>query len=412
MRPPTTSLTTCEPWRVALAVVLLVAGLVACGDDGGESDDGGATTGSTTGGTTGGETAMGTPWTWDLPEGFPAPQIPEDNPMTVEKVELGRYLFYDPLLSVDESFSCASCHKQELAFTDGLPVGVGVTGQAHTVGPMSLTNAGYATTLGWANPLLDSLEKQALVPMFGEEPIELGLSAFSEEDLLDRFRDHPDYPARFEAAFPGAEEPITVTHIVQAIGAFERTLISGNSAYDRYTYQGEDDALTDSQRRGMFLFFSERVECFHCHGGFNFSDSTSHEGTVFTETPFHNNGLYNVGGTGRYPNNQGVYEITQDDADRGRFKAPTLRNIELTAPYMHDGSIATLEEVIDHYARGGRVITEGEDAGDGTQHPNKSEFVSGFILTEQEKDDLLNFLKSLTDEEFTSNPAYSDPFAD
>ncbi|MEO1270195.1 MAG: MbnH family di-heme enzyme, partial [Myxococcota bacterium] len=300
-------------------------------------------------------------------------------------------------------------HEQDKAFTDGLPVGVGVTDQAHTVGPMSLTNVAYATTLGWANPLMDSLEKQALVPMFGEEPVELGLSVLSEEEFLDRFRNHPDYPARFAAAF-GGEDPITVPNLVQALASFERALISGNSPYDRFTYAGEDDALSDSARRGMFLFFSERVECFHCHGGFNFSDSTSHEGTVFTETPFHNNGLYNVGGEGRYPDNQGVYEITQEPNDMGRFKAPTLRNIALTAPYMHDGSIATLEEVIEHYARGGRLITEGENAGDGAQHPNKSEFVPGFILTDQEKEDMLNFLHSLTDEQFVTNPDFSNPF--
>jgi cytochrome c peroxidase len=169
--------------------------------------------------------------------------------------------------------------------------------------------------------------------------------------------------------------------------------------------------MSESAKRGRELFFSERLECFHCHGGFNFSQSTTHDKSVFTEIEFHNNGLYNIDGSGAYPlDNHGLWEFTFKPEDMGRFRAPTLRNIELTAPYMHDGSIATLEEVIDHYARGGRLISSGPLAGDGAKNPFKSEFIVGFMITADEKTDLINFLKSLTDWEFICDERFSDPF--
>ncbi|MEO0541940.1 MAG: di-heme enzyme, partial [Cyanobacteria bacterium P01_A01_bin.105] len=162
---------------------------------------------------------------------------------------------------------------------------------------------------------------------------------------------------------------------------------------------------------GEVLFNSERLECFHCHGGLNFSDSTHHERSGFTEIAFHNTGLYNIDGSGAYPpNNTGVQEITHNASDMGKFKAPTLRNIALTAPYMHDGSIATLSEAIAHYAAGGRTIADGPNAGIGSQNPLKSSFIQGFSLTATEKDDLLAFLQSLTDTTFTTNPRLSSPY--
>jgi cytochrome c peroxidase len=131
--------------------------------------------------------------------------------------------------------------------------------------------------------------------------------------------------------------------------------------------------MSEAARRGQELFFSERMECFHCHGGFNFSQAVNHAGTTLAQAEFHNNGLYNIGGTGDYPlDNRGLWEFTQRPADMGRFRAPTLRNIELTAPYMHDGSIATLEEVLDHYSRGGRLIAAGPLAGDGQKIRSKA----------------------------------------
>jgi cytochrome c peroxidase len=187
-------------------------------------------------------------------------------------------------------------------------------------------------------------------------------------------------------------------------------LLSGNSPYDRYM-RGETDALSASARRGLTVFQSERLECFHCHGGFNFADSVDHAKLPEPERAFHNTGLYNLDGRGAYPaSDRGLYERTHAPADMGRFKAPTLRNVAVTAPYMHDGSIATLGEAIDHYAAGGRTIASGANAGDGSLSPLKDQFVTGFVLTDQEHADLIAFLEALTDETFLTDPRFADPF--
>lgn len=354
-------------------------------------------------------------YVFDLPPGFPAPRVPADNPMSEEKVQLGRHLFYDERLSGNGTMSCASCHEQDKAFADAKPVAEGSTGEFHTLGAMSLTNAGYASTLGWANPVLRILEDQAVVPMFGETPIELGITN-NEDAVLERLRAEPIYAELFADAFPDfeAENPgedlINFNHIVMALSSFQRTLISGRSPYDRWLQDGDESALDGQAQFGREIFFSERADCFHCHGGVLFSDSLTHEGTVFDETPFHNNGLYNLDEQGRYPANQGLFEITAREEDIGRFKAPTLRNIAVTAPYMHDGSIETLGGVLDMYARGGRLIREGENAGDGRDHPNKSGFVHGFVMTPEERFALLAFLEALTDDEFLTDERHSNPW--
>jgi cytochrome c peroxidase len=348
-------------------------------------------------------------YSWRLPTGFPKPRVPDDNPMSPEKVDLGRHLFYDRRLSANGSFSCASCHQQARAFSDGRAHALGSTGERHARGSMSLANVAYATTLTWANHLMVSLERQALVPMFGEMPVELGLAG-KEEELLARLRSDAHIRDRFARAFPQEAEPIALANITKAIACFERTLISGNSPFDRFRYGGQPAALSPAARRGMDLFFSERTECFHCHGGFSFADSVAHDGSAFTEVAFHNTALYNLDGRGAYPaESRGLIDVSGKVADMGRFKAPTLRNIAVTAPYMHDGSVASLGEAIDHYARGGRRIDSGLNAGDGARSPLKSEFVRGFLISEQEKSDLIEFLHSLTDEEFLSDPRFSDP---
>lgn len=350
----------------------------------------------------------GEPYAWDLPVGFPTPRVPEDNPMSDAKVELGRFLFYDVRLSGGENQACASCHLQSLAFTDGAPVSTGSTGDLTPRGSMSLTNIAYTARLTWANPLLSDLAEQALVPMFGEAPVELGTQ---EALLLERLRADPLYPEMFSEAFPDEADPISVRSVVQAIASFERTLISGNSAYDRYTYQGDDAAMSASARRGLGLFFTERLECFHCHGGFNFSDNVAHDGTVIEEIAFHNTALYNIDGRGGYPEpNRGIFEHTADRRDMGHFRAPTLRNITLTAPYMHDGSIATLDEVLDHYAAGGRTITDGPYAGVGSESLLKSIFIHGFTLAPEERDDVHALLESLRDDDFLGDPRFASPF--
>lgn len=347
-------------------------------------------------------------YNWNLPEWTPKPVVPEDNPMTQEKVELGRHLFYEPRLSITGEYSCASCHKQFLAFTDGRQVGIGTTGELHPRNSMSLANVAYSPVLTWANPLLTSLENQALIPIFGEHPIEMGMVG-KEEQMLAYLNQDPKYRQLFTAAFDETE-PITISNLTKAIASFQRSLVSFNSPYDRYRYQGDTNAISEAAKRGEKLFNSERMECFHCHSGINFSDSIQHENLAFTETAFHNTGLYNIDGQGSYPpKNIGLREITEKTDDMGRFKVPSLRNIALTAPYMHDGSINTLKEAIAHYQAGGRTIAEGEYAGVGSANPYKSGFIKGFTITEAEIDDLVAFLQSLTDQEFITNPAYSDP---
>lgn len=347
-----------------------------------------------------------------IPRGFPAPKIPEDNPVNQPKIDLGRRLFYEKRLSGNQTFSCGTCHEQKRAFADGKAVPTGSLGDLHTRNSQTLTNVAYNATYTWFNPLLLSIEAQMAVPLFGDDPVEMGShGGGGAEKVLDRIRADADYVQRFKEAFPEVKGEISWTTTVKAIATFIRTMISGGSRFDRYVYERDFKALTDSEKRGMGLFLSERLECHHCHGGFNFTEASVHEDSSFEASIFNNNGLYNIDGKGGYPpNNTGVHEVTGDPDDMGRFRAPTLRNIAVTGPYMHDGSIATLEEVVAMYEAGGRVITEGPYKGDGTKSPLKSGLVAGFKLTDDERVDLINFLKALTDENFLTNPRWSDPF--
>ncbi len=350
-----------------------------------------------------------TPYTFELPRGFPPPPVPEDNPMSAAKVELGRHLFYDKRLSENETMSCASCHRQDLAFTDGLAVSAGASGEHTARGSMMLGNVAYASTLTWANPLLLTLERQALVPMFGDAPVELGLT--SSEVLQDKLRQVSVYQRLFSEAFPDVSDPFTVERVVQALASFQRTLITGNSPFDAYLYGKDSNAISDAAIRGYELFNSEKLECFHCHVGFNLSDHVTYQGKPFIDRPYHNTGLYNIDGRGAYPEpNTGVMSVTAAPEDMGRFRAPTLRNIAVTAPYMHDGSIETLSEVLDHYASGGRHIESGPHRGDGSSSPLKSSLIGGFSLTEDERASVLAFLESLTDESFLTEPRFADPW--
>ncbi len=345
---------------------------------------------------------------WPLPEGMPAPPVPSDNAMSDIKVALGRRLFYDTRLSVNQTIACATCHRQELAFTDGRARSVGATGELHPRGAMTLVNAGYASRLTWANHLLDRLEVQALTPMFGEEPIEMGMAG-RESQIVELIGTDAYYQETLPEAFPADSDPYSVLNTVRALAAFVRSIISFDSPYDRYL-RGDQTALDASQIRGMQLFFSEKLECFHCHGGFNFTDSSTHADAVIESVGYHNTGLYNIGDTGAYPpDNTGLYDLTGERRDMGRFKAPSLRNIAMTAPYMHDGSMQTLAEVVLHYERGGRMLATGPNAGNGSRNPYKSEFVRGFEVTEQETADLIAFLASLTDETLLQNSRYADP---
>lgn len=358
---------------------------------------------------------------WDLPLGFPAPAVPPNNPMSDEKVELGRYLFYDTRLSDNQTQSCGTCHVQAHAFTDGLPRAVGSTGLMTPHGALGLTNVAYLAVYTWANPSIADLSDQARLPMFGESPPELALAG-KEVELLTRLRADARYTAMFRAAFPEQADPLPdpaiasnttfgVENVVRAIAAFERTLISGHSPYDRFIYGHDATAMSDSAQRGMALFNSNRFECYHCHGGFNFSGAVTDAGQMLPNITYHNTGLYDVDGRGAYPvGDQGVIAATEDPLDMGKFRAPTLRNIALTAPYMHDGSVATLSEVLDIYAAGGRNVTSGPNFGDGRANANKDLFIHGFTFMPGEKDDLLAFLNALTDDDFVHDPRFASPF--
>jgi cytochrome c peroxidase len=347
---------------------------------------------------------------WNLPSWAAPPVVPADNPMTPQKVTLGRFLFYDKRLSGNETFSCATCHQQKLGFTDTHITGIGSTGQHHPRRVSTLTNVGYNTVLTWGNPLQRKLETQMLLPMFGDHPVELGLAG-RDKELIARLKSDERYQQLFHSAFPEKPDPFTLESITKAIASFERTMISLSSPYDRYRYGGDTNAISASAKRGEALFFGERLECFHCHGGVNFSDSSADARTRLPHVAFHNTGLYNVGTDGAYPaNNTGVYEFTHDPKDMGAFKVPTLRNVAVRAPYMHDGSVKDLNAVLDHYSAGGRTISNGPYAGDGSRNPHKDVVLKGFTLSAQERADVLEFLKSLTDDEFLNNPALSDPF--
>lgn len=315
--------------------------------------------------------------------------------MSAAKVELGRYLFYDNRMSVNEKGSCETCHRQELAFTDGMSRAEGVTGDTHPRGAMSLVNVAYAPRLTWANPELTSLEEQALIPMLGEEPIELGLGGF-EYVFLDAVKDDPIYQRLIPQAFPG-ERKLSIELATKAIAAFERSIISMRSPYDRYRWEGDPSAISDAAKRGEIVFnSSERGGCFQCHGGWNFG-AVRYEGERGDGM---GGGLFFNTGVAKYAApNRGIYEFTGKNSDLGKFRAPSLRNIALTAPYMHDGSMATLEDVIDHYTAGGKV-----------DQPNKTHILRPLTLTASEKSDLIEFLKSLTDQELIRDPRWSDPW--
>jgi cytochrome c peroxidase len=347
---------------------------------------------------------------WKLPKGFPKPRIPADNPMTPAKVYLGAFLFYDQRMSGNGTESCATCHRQALAFTDGKARAVGSTGQLHPRGAMSLVNVAYSAALTWSNPDERSLEHQALTPMFGEHPVELGLTGKGEA-FLDVIRSDSLYRILFPAAFSGDPDPFTIQNVTKAITAFERTIISASSPYDRYHYGGDDKAISDSAKRGEVLFFSEPLSCFRCHGGFNFSDATDFEGRRGGQIQFHNTGLYNIARPISYPPpNVGIYEYTKKSEDVGKFKAPSLRNVALTAPYMHDGSAKTLNDALDHYSAGGRTIMGSSNAGEGFHNPNKDPLIRGFKLSAQERADLIAFLESLTDDEVIHDQSFANPW--
>ncbi len=363
---------------------------------------------------------------WDLPAGVSPPRLPLGAPMTPARVELGRHLFYDTRLSGNGTQSCATCHIQALAFTDGRPRGLGSTGQRHPRSAMSLVNVAYRDALTWGNPTLLTLEEQVLVPLFATDPVELGLTGH-EERVYAALAASPVYERLFAAAFPRFDsmdsdetdpEPLVSTEkIALALAAFQRSIVSFRSPYDRYRFHGDETALSPAARRGMELFFSRRARCGGCHlgrpdqthsalstdislnldGGSKTATSSLSLPAVFN---FHNTGLYNLPGPVPYPpENTGRHAHTGNLEHVGQFRIPTLRNVTLTAPYMHDGSIAALSEVLDHYVAGGRA-----------PNPQQSDAIEPLALRDDQRQDLIAFLQSLTDEELLRDPRWSDPW--
>lgn len=322
----------------------------------------------------------------DLPSWLGEPIIPADNPLTKAGVELGRRLFYDPIISSDSTMSCASCHFPSLGFTDGAALSTGVEGRQTARNSMNLINLAFSPTAFFWDGRSPSLEEQALHPVMDE--IELNEDW---DNVVRKLKQHPQYPQRFRQAF-GIERRSAITKelAAKAIAQFERTLISKDSRFDRVVYRNEG-WLTDSEQRGKDLFYVElnsldHPGCSHCHGGVHFTDFS-----------FRNNGIDSVATLNDF-SDKGLGAVTGRIYDNGKFKVPSLRNIALTAPYMHDGRFQTLEEVLDHYKTGGHGV-ENED-------PN----ILPFSLTESQKQDMIAFLRTLTDTTFVNNAAFSNPF--
>ena len=325
-----------------------------------------------------------------LPPGFPVPLDPVDNALSEAKAALGCRLFFEPRLSVTGEQACASCHRPELAFTDGRGQSVGATGEALARGAMTLTNVAYNAAFTWASDRVVTLEQQMEQPLFSEHPVEMGVKR-EDAALLAWLAQDERYLSAFTDAFPGDSAAISMQNIIRAIAAFERTLISGRSAFDRYVYDDDRTALSGSARRGMELFFSDRTRCASCHFGVNFSGSLRHRAAADAVATFAGNGLAEDDRAANFDADHGLMNVTRKERDRGRFRVPTLRNIELTAPYMHDGRFATLEAVIDHYVSGGQRANDVRDV-DAAIRPLE--------LTADEKQALAAFLRSLTDRAF------------
>lgn len=350
-----------------------------------------------------------TAWNWQLPAHFPQPAVPADNPMSEEKFQLGRHLFYDKRLSGNGTFACASCHFQQLAFTDGKAVATGSTGE-HTVrSSQGLANSAYHPYFTWANYSLASMERQMLNPLLGENPVEMGVNDQTKPAILERLQADANYARQFRQVFPGEADPVNLQNIIKAISCFQRGLISANSKYDQFVQH--QATLSEQEERGRTLFFSDKAQCSQCHGSFNFNDQVISAGVTEVSTPFHNTGLYNLDGKGAFPeNNRGIFELSGRPQDMGMFRAPSLRNVAVTAPYMHDGSIANLEQVLEFYAAHGRVIADGPFKGDGRKNPFKDARIDRIDLSVQDRADIIAFLKTLTDEQFLTNPRFSNPF--
>jgi cytochrome c peroxidase len=311
-----------------------------------------------------------------------APPSPADNPPTPIKVELGRRLFYDGDLSWDGTMSCATCHEQKRGFTDPNKTRAGFDGQPGERNIQTLANVAWFRSLTWGRPQVDTLEHQALIPIEGFVPVEMGFGGKPEGALAQRLKDQSCYPQLFRAAFPERKGEISIDTIAMALSAFQRSLVSLDAPYDRYR-RGDGAAISDQAKRGEALFVGKR--CASCHAGAHFTDAALPGGKP--AEAFHRLASPAAG------RDQGLQRITQRADDAGKFRTPGLRNVALSAPYMHDGEVATLGDAIRHHY----LIV------DQTEGRLKQS------VSDAELRDLVAFLETLTDAGFISNPAFALP---
>ncbi|MCB0755803.1 MAG: c-type cytochrome [Flavobacteriales bacterium] len=307
----------------------------------------------------------------NIPSWFPEMEIPADNQLTQARIDLGRKLFYEKKLSRDESISCGSCHQQARAFTEDKPIALGIENRMGLRNTPTLANIGY-TDIMFMDGGVSTLELQAQSPIFTHEEMDFTIAEF-----LVRIDGDVEYEQMFREAYDREPDAFGIS---RSIAAFERTFISARSRFDQYEYQNDENALSEAEKRGRDIFFSTETACTECHVP-----------PLFTNFEFENIGLYQ-----EYADT-GLARITQLDQDKGKFKVPNLRNIAETAPYMHNGSMNTLEEVVEHFNSGG------------VGHVNQSPLIKPLGLTEQEKADLVAFLHSLTDQSFLDNPDLAEP---
>ena len=292
----------------------------------------------------------------EIPVGLSARDVPKDNPLSEARVALGRRLFFDPILSADNTVACASCHRPDKGFSSGDAKPRGIRNQALKRKAPTLFNRAYGTSFFW-DGRETSLEAQALKPI--EDPTEMGSKLI---DVVKRLKENKEYKGQFDQAF---SDGVTATNLGKAIAGFERVLLRGGSAVDRFRRKGDHAALTPAERHGLWLYES-KGRCWRCHSGANFTDEQ-----------FHNTGV----SWGK--DDLGRFAVSKNDNDRGKFKTPTLRGVSLTGPYMHDGSLKTLDDVVDFYNRGGGA------------NPNRDSALGPLGLTKEELSDLVAFLKAL-----------------
>ncbi|MDG1333805.1 MAG: cytochrome c peroxidase [Crocinitomicaceae bacterium] len=292
---------------------------------------------------------------------YPTIEHPTDNPTSEAKIELGRKLFFDTRLSKGDEIACVSCHRPDFAFTDRLPVAQGVEGRQTERNSPSLLNAGYLPTVMF-DAHIETLEKQVIVPIQEHSEMDMNMKT-----LLAKLRAVPEYAKAAKEIFNRDFDAWVLT---RSISAFQRSLVSLDSRFDQYYYQKDKSAMNDSEKRGWKVF-SDKLYCTECHAP-----------PMFTNYQPINNGIYSEYGEDK---DKGRFRIHHDSTDIGKFKVPSLRNISLTYPYMHDGSMNDLEDVISHYSKGGNP------------HVNKDERIIPFTLTQEEQTDLLNFFEALTD---------------